>query len=299
MLPAYIDAESLIRHIRFSLDEDQGSGDVTSLATIGEEVTASAVFTAKAEGIIAGCRLANIVFDIVDPSLKCTWRIQDGDSVRAGQELGAVSGNARSLLLAERLVLNYMQRMSGIATATRRMVDAVAGTDCEILDTRKTVPGLRGLDKWAVELGGGVNHRFGLYDMILIKDNHIAAAGGVDEALRQADAFRASGRTDLKIEIEAKTLSQVREIVRIGISDIIMLDNMAVQAPDGKTDTSKLEAALELIGSAAKTEASGNVTLQTVADIARTGVNAISSGALTHSVIALDISLNVEIDARI
>ena len=295
MLPDYIDSSFLDDHIRLSLREDAGTGDVTSRATIDSSTKASATFLSKDDGTIAGCQLASMVFSIIDDSLDSTWSVSDGDQVATGQTIGTVSGNARSILLAERLVLNYMQRMSGIATATRAMVDAVAGTNAQILDTRKTAPGLRKLDKWAVVIGGGTNHRFGLYDLILIKDNHIAASGGIEDALRLADEFRKSEDNDLLIEIEAKTLDQVKAIVESGLADIIMLDNMATPGDNGKTDTSKLQEALAIIGSTARTEASGNVTIETVGEIARTGVDAISSGSLTHSVVAHDISLNIEI----
>lgn len=298
MIPDYVDASFLDDHIRLSLREDAGAGDVTSRATIEAGSKASATFLSKANGIVAGCELASLVFSIVDDGIECAWTVADGDRVSSGQTLGHVSGHARSILLAERLVLNYMQRMSGIASATRAMVDAVAGTGALILDTRKTAPGLRKLDKWAVALGGGTNHRFGLYDLILIKDNHIAASGGIEQALRLADDFRKSENRDLEIEIEAKTIAQVRTILATGLADIIMLDNMAVPDDTGSLDTSMLEEALAIIDRKVRTEASGNVTLETVGTIAQTGVDAISSGALTHSVRALDISLNIEIHAQ-
>ena len=269
---------------------------MTSLATIPPETTATAHFLAKEDGVLAGLYVAARVFAAVDAAVRVTWTARDGDAVRSGAVFGTVTGRARSLLTAERLALNLMQRMSGIATATRRMVEAVRPHPAKILDTRKTAPGLRLVDKWAVRLGGGVNHRIGLFDMILIKDNHIAAAGGVRAALDAARRHReAAGRTDLRIEIEARTLDEVRAVLDAGGVDVILLDNMARRTTGGALDVSMLREAVALVGGRFETEASGNVTLATAPAIAATGVDFISSGALTHSVTALDLSLKIEL----
>jgi nicotinate-nucleotide pyrophosphorylase (carboxylating) len=293
--------EREIRTILFhGLEEDVASGDVTSLSTIDDEWQAVAEFKIKQNGVLSGVHVLNLLFPMVHPSLSVVWKKKDGDIVKIGDIAGTVNGPARALLQAERLALNILQRMSGIATATRAMVDAAkAGgvvNHAQILDTRKTAPGLRVLDKLAVLSGGGVNHRIGLYDMILVKDNHIDACGGVEEALRKVGEFNkkyeSKHRKKLEVEIEARTLDEVSTILRLGGADRILLDNMVKVTKDG-IDTSMLERALALIKGKIKTEASGNVTLGTVGAIARTGVDYISSGALTHSVEALDISLKV------
>lgn len=292
-VPEYVDAEALLAVIEVALDEDVGTGDVTTEATVGADVRGEAHFLAKADGILAGQAVAEYVFDAVDGAVRCDWSRIDGETIYHGTVFGTARGRARSLLTAERLVLNVMQRMSGIATATRGFVDAVNGYPARILDTRKTAPGLRLLDKWAVQLGGGENHRLGLYDMILIKDNHVAAAGGITAALEAADRYRSG--SELKIEIETRTLDEVREVLEAGLADRILLDNMVV--PGARPDVSLLQSAVELIDGRIPAEASGNVTLKTVAAIARTGVDYISCGALTHSVEALDISLEMRFRA--
>ena len=291
-----------------ALAEDTGAlGDVTALATVGPEVEATAEFLAKADGVLAGTRVVERVCASVDGAVACSWRKADGDAVRRGETLGSLRGPARSVLLAERTALNFLQRMSGIATATARMVAAAEGTGARILETRKTAPGLRAVDKWAVRIGGGTNHRLGLYDMLLIKDNHVAAAGGVTAALDAALAYLAAQGLELEIEVETRTLDEVDEVVAFlaarpaaaGRLTRIMLDNMVAPAEGGGGyDVGALEAALaRLRGSGLKTEASGNVNLESVGLIARTGVDFISAGALTHSVEALDISLNIVVDA--
>jgi len=247
----------------------------------------------KASGTLAGCFVAQRVFAQVDPEVAVTWTAQDGDAVDAGSVIGRASGPARSLLIGERLALNLMQRMSGIATVTRRMVEAAKPHTPHILDTRKTVPGLRGLDKWAVKLGGGTNHRIGLYDRILIKDNHIAARGSIAEAIHAANAYRKQYAPDVLIEIEARTLDEVDQVIATGEVEIVLLDNMVQVHNDGTVETSMLREAVLRIDGRFQTEASGNVTLATIPAIAATGVDAISSGALTHSVQALDISLKI------
>lgn len=306
-LPPYLTLDDLDSLIEIALNEDIGPGDVTTEATVPEDRTATAQISAKAPGVVGGLAVAERVFTAVDPDIHCRWHVADGTVVEPGTAVGALEGPARGLLVAERLALNLMQRMSGVATATRRMVDAASPYEPDILDTRKTAPGLRLLDKWAVRLGGGTNHRVGLYDLILIKDNHIAAAGGVHEALDAAHAFRGENdRADLDIEIETRTLDEVRAVLAHADqkdgngsgADIILLDNMAHGRSDGTVDVRMLQEAVDLIGDACRTEASGNVTLDTVHDIAATGVDAISSGALTHSVTALDLSMSMTLRTR-
>jgi nicotinate-nucleotide pyrophosphorylase (carboxylating) len=255
-----------------------------------------------------------MVFRRVDPAVQVTWLVDDSSTVKPGQILATATGSARSILIAERVALNFMQRMSGVATMTAAMVKAVRCTKTTILDTRKTVPGLRLLDKWAVSIGGGANHRIGLYDMVMIKDNHIAAAGGIKAAVDGAVTFMKSKGIQRPMEVETRTLDELKEVLAIldaanvsstGSTNVsstngitrIMLDNMTKKdsaAPRG-IDVSILHEAMALIGDRnIETEASGNVTLATVEEIAKTGVQFISCGALTHSVTALDISLNIE-----
>lgn len=298
MLPPYLTDADLDALIHRALREDVGPGDVTTLATVDAETTATAQLLAKADGVLAGLYVARRVFRLLDPSLEVTWHRADGDAVTAGTEVGRIAGRARSILTAERLALNLLQRMSGIATATARLAAAVRPHPTQILDTRKTAPGLRTLDKWAVRLGGGTNHRIGLYDQILIKDNHIAAAGGVAAAIDAARAYRAEHAVaDLPIEIETRTLDEVRAVLDAGGVDIVLLDNMVFRTTDGAIDTSMLEDAVRLIDGRFATEASGMITESTAGAVAATGVGALSSGALTHSVQALDLSLVIVLDA--
>jgi nicotinate-nucleotide pyrophosphorylase (carboxylating) len=296
MLPPYLTDALLDDLLARALAEDVGTGDVTTEATIPPGTYATARFLAKEDGVLAGLYVAGQVFTHTDPTVRLTWTQADGDAVTTGTVFGTADGAARSLLVAERLALNLMQRMSGIATATARMVAAVQPHRARILDTRKTAPGLRLLDKWAVRLGGGQNHRIGLFDMILIKDNHIAACGGVQQALHAAQQYRlVQQRPDLPIEIEARTLEEVEEVLATGGADYILLDNLVQVRPDGSVDTTRLQAAVSRIGGRIRTEASGNVTLATVPAIAATGVDFISSGALTHSVRALDLSMKIHL----
>ncbi|MHB9133138.1 MAG: carboxylating nicotinate-nucleotide diphosphorylase [Armatimonadota bacterium] len=268
--------------IDLALAEDIGTGDITAETTIPADATAHAVLLAKADGVLAGLAIAARVMHTVDPRLEFFPHIDDGRPVSPGERLAEISGPARSLLTAERTALNFLQRLSGIATATARYVQAVAGTRAHIVDTRKTAPGHRVLDKYAVRAGGGSNHRFNLSDGVLIKDNHIAAVGGVTEAIRTA---RAGAPHTVKIEVEVVTLEMARHAVEAG-ADIILLDNMSLE---------EMRACVELIAGRALTEASGGVTLDRVRAIAECGVDLISVGALTHSVQALDISLEVEV----
>lgn len=269
------------RIIANALAEDIGDGDVTTLNTIPPDAVLHGVFLAKEAGVLAGLEVARRVFQQVDPAVEVEFAVADGDWVDARQVFGTVRGPGRALLTGERVALNFMQRMSGIATLTRRYVDAVAGTRAVILDTRKTAPGLRLLDKWAVRLGGGQNHRIGLYDMAMIKDNHIAAVGGIAEAVRRVRAGDERGRP---IEVEVTTLEQLAEALDQPI-DRILLDNMSL---------AQMREAVQIADGRIPLEASGNVNLDTVAAIAATGVDFISSGALTHSVRALDISLDLQ-----
>ncbi len=287
------DLSSIDALIDRALAEDVGSGDVTTLATIPAERRATATFLAKESGVLAGLAVAERVFAALSPEIVIRWDAADGDAVAAGTRFGTVTGPARAILVGERLALNLMQRMSGIATATRAMADAAG--DATILDTRKTVPGLRVLDKWAVRLGGGTNHRVGLYDMFLVKDNHIAAAGSIRAAIEAARAYRAEHAPDLAIEIETRTLAEVDEVLAVGGVDRVLLDNMVEVGDDGLVDVTMLAEAVRRVDGAFETEASGNVTLATVPAIAATGVDFISSGALTHSVRALDISLKIDL----
>ncbi len=283
--PDGFNLQELERVLRNALAEDIGDGDVTTLNTIPAGAVLTGDFLVKEEGVVAGLDVARLVFAQLDESVQFMAHAGDGDRVQARQVVATVEGSGRSILTGERVALNFMQRMSGIATMTRRFVDAVAaqdylGTRAVILDTRKTAPGLRLLDKWAVRLGGGQNHRVGLYDMALIKDNHIAAVGGITEAVRRVVAGDDRHRP---IEVEVQTLDQLLEALKQPI-DRILLDNM--------TSTQMAEA-VRITTGRIPLEASGNVNLQTVAGIAATGVDYISVGALTHSVKALDISLDI------
>ncbi|MEM1041556.1 MAG: carboxylating nicotinate-nucleotide diphosphorylase [Bacteroidota bacterium] len=281
--------------IERALAEDVGPGDVTTLATIPAGQLAEATFLAKEDGVLAGLAVAERVFDKVSgANFALAWTQHDGEVVEAGTRFGTLRGEARDILVGERLALNLMQRMSGIATATRQMVEA-AGPGTRVLDTRKTAPGLRALDKWAVRLGGGTNHRTGLFDMFLIKDNHIAAAGGIRPAIEAARAYRTAHAPGLAIEIETRTLDEVDEVLAAGGVDRVLLDNMVRLADDGTVDAAMLREAVARLAGRFETEASGNVTLATVPAIAAAGVDFVSSGALTHSVRALDISLKVEL----
>lgn len=268
-----------------------------------EAAPATATFLAKADGVLAGAWVAHVVFRRVCPEVAVRWLAGDGAAVRRGQTLAVATGPARAILVAERVALNFMQRMSGVATMTAAMVAAVAGTRATVLDTRKTAPGLRVLDKWAVAIGGGRNHRMGLYDMVMIKDNHIAAAGGIAAAVAAAEAFMRGKALRRPVEVETRTLGELRELLDIldarpeCMVTRVMLDNMTAHDPAAPAalDVATLREAVAMIGQRrVETEASGNVTLGTVRVIAETGVEFISCGALTHSVTALDISLNIE-----
>ena len=265
-----------------AIREDIGEGDHTSLACIPEEENSAAQLIVKESGILAGMDLAAEIFGQVDAELKMTSFLKDGDEIHEGDIAFRISGSARSILKAERLVLNCMQRMSGIATKTKKYVDLVSPYKCQILDTRKTTPGFRELEKWAVRIGGGTNHRFGLYDMIMIKDNHIDYAGGIQLAIEKTVSYLREIKKDLKIEIEARNLMEVDEILKIGQVNRIMLDNF---------NYADLREAVRRIGGIYETEASGGINEKTVAEYAACGVDYISVGALTHQIHSLDMSL--------
>lgn len=275
MLPT-LDAD---RIIALALAEDVGPGDVTTLATVAESSQGRAVFLAKAEGVVAGLPLIQRVYSQLDPAVQVEMLVQDGAQVTPGTKVAVVSGPSRALLTGERLALNFVQHLSGIATRTARFVKLVEGTSARIVDTRKTIPGLRALAKYAVRMGGGHNHRFALYDGVLIKDNHLRAAGGI---LPAVTAARAAASHLLKIEVEVESLEQVREALDAQ-ADLLLLDNM---------DLDTLRNAVALCRGRALTEASGGVNEQTVRAIAETGVGVISVGALTHSAKVLDIGLD-------
>ena len=275
-----LDQLLLEKTVRLALAEDVGPGDYTSLWTLPQSARSRAIFLAKEEGVVAGLEVAATAFRLVDPSCQVSFQVSDGEVVGRGQRFGVVDGPTCSLLTAERTALNFLQRMSGIATMTRRFVQAVAGTRAVILDTRKTAPCLRLFDKYAVRVGGGQNHRLGLYDMVLIKDNHIQAAGSVTAAVK---AVQARNEFGLPVEVEVTTLEELREAVSLGV-DRILLDNMT---PD------QIRKAVDIAAGRVPLEASGGVSLDNVAQIAATGVDYISVGALTHSVQALDISLDI------
>lgn len=264
--------------IQRALAEDIGAGDATTLSIVPPDATMRGQIIAKQDGIIAGLDVARAAYELLDSAVEFSPQLADGSRVTRAGVLALVSGRTSSLLTAERTALNFLGRMSGIATLTRQFVDAVAGTRAVILDTRKTAPGLRAVDKLAVKLGGGGNHRIGLYDMILIKDNHIDYAGGIEEAVRRAKA----ARSGLQIEVEARTMNDVRVALSLGV-ERILLDNMSVEM---------MAEAVRLTNGRAKLEASGNVTLETVRRIAETGVDFISVGALTHSAKVFDVSFD-------
>jgi len=267
--------------VRRTLEEDLGDGDVTTLCTIGPDAWVTGRVLAKAPGVIAGLRVARAVFERLDGRVRLVPRVADGEAVAARTIVAEISGPGQAVLSGERVALNFLQRMSGIATLTRRFVEAVRGTRAVILDTRKTAPGLRALDKWAVRLGGGQNHRMGLYDMALIKDNHIAAVGSITEAVARVRSGDARHRP---IEVEVTTLAELALALAAGV-DRIMLDNMSCD---------EMREAVRITAGRIPLEASGGVRLDTVAAIAATGVDLISAGAITHSIAALDISLDLD-----
>jgi len=265
-----------------SLNEDVGDGDHTSLATIAEGTRGKAKLLVKDEGILAGVELAGQIFHVVDADLKLNIFLSDGAKVKSGDIAFEVEGSARSILKAERLVLNCMQRMSGIATKTGEIVDILKGTNTKVLDTRKTTPGMRYFEKWAVRIGGGVNHRFGLYDMVLIKDNHVDYAGGIRAAIEKTQEYIKSQNKKLAIEIEVRNMEELEQVLQTGGVNRILLDNFNFR---------DLKEAVNIIEGRYITEASGGITIDNILEYAACGVDYISVGALTHSVKSLDLSL--------
>jgi nicotinate-nucleotide pyrophosphorylase (carboxylating) len=268
--------------IRNALQEDIGSGDFSTLSCVPKEAIGSAQLIVKENGVLAGIEVAKRIYEIYDPSLTIEVLKFDGDSVKKGDIAFRVAGSSQAILTTERLVLNCLQRMSGIATLTAKIKKEIEGSSSIILDTRKTTPGIRFLEKWAVKIGGGQNHRFGLYDMIMLKDNHIDYAGGIIAAIERTKAFLSSANKDLKIEIEVRNTKELEEVLRVGGVDRIMLDNFSPE---------NLKEALKIIPSTYETEASGGITLENIRAYADTNVKYISVGALTHSVKSLDLSL--------
>ncbi|WBA41051.1 carboxylating nicotinate-nucleotide diphosphorylase [Hymenobacter canadensis] len=278
----YLTPEAISEFIRTALREDVGDGDHSSLAAIPADARNRARLLVKDEGILAGVELARHIFRAVDADLQVETLLADGDTIKYGDVVLTVEGRAQSILTAERLVLNCMQRMSGIATHTTHLRNLLAGTNARLLDTRKTTPNFRLCEKWAVLIGGGVNHRYGLFDMIILKDNHVDYAGGVAEAIAATKAYLARTGRQLPIEVETRNLTEVQQALDAGGIDRIMLDNMP---------PAQLREAVELIGGRVETEASGGITEHTIAAVGATGVDYISVGALTHSTKSLDLSL--------
>jgi len=278
----YLTTEALTAFIRAALTEDVGDGDHSTLASIPAEARNRARLLVKDEGVLAGVALARLILQEVDNSLEMSELLPDGSRVRHGDVAFTVAGPARSILTAERLLLNCMQRMSGIATYTAQLTARLAGTKARLLDTRKTTPGFRLCEKWAVLIGGGVNHRYGLFDMIMLKDNHVDYAGGITAAVQATRAYLQRTGRQLAIEVETRTLAEVQEALGAGGIDRILLDNMS---------PTQLREAVALVAGRVPTEASGGITEATLPEIAATGVDFISVGALTHSAPILDLSL--------
>ena len=278
----YLSEENIDRFIELALQEDIMDGDHSSLASVPAMAENKANLIIKSEGIIAGIALAERIFKKVDPGISIEILIGDGKKVYYGDIAFKVKGKAQSILSAERLVLNCMQRMSGIATYTTKLNQLIADTSTHLLDTRKTTPNFRIAEKWAVKIGGGQNHRFGLFDMVMLKDNHVDFAGGIEPAIRGTVAYLKEKKLNLKIEIETRNLGEVEEVLKVGMVDIIMLDNMSPEI---------MSEALEMINGDYITEASGGITEETIRKVAETGIDYISVGALTHSAPSLDMSL--------
>lgn len=268
-----------------ALREDIGDGDHSSLACVPENAVGKATLFVKDDGILAGVELAEMIFKRYDPSMEIEIFIPDGTAVKKGDIAFQVKGSSRSILATERLVLNFMQRMSGIATQTNQIVRLLDGLNTQLLDTRKTTPGIRYMEKWAVRIGGGKNHRFALYDMIMLKDNHIDYAGGIKPAIERTNAYLKSTGKDLKIEVEVRNEAELDEVLEIGNVNRIMLDNFT---PD------QIKAVLPRIPKIYEIEASGGITMETIRSFAETGVDFISVGALTHSFKSLDLSLKAD-----
>lgn len=282
MKPPYITPEFLTQFIKSALAEDVGDGDHSTLAAIPEGTRSRARLLIKESGILAGVELARMIFLQVDSTTVVNLILQDGSAVKLGDIAFTVEGDARTILTCERLVLNCMQRMSAIATKTRYLTQLIEDTSAKILDTRKTTPNFRLLEKWAVLIGGGYNHRIGLYDMIMLKDNHVDFSGGITNAIERTKDYLRALKKDIRIEIETRNLSEVNEALRAGGVDIIMLDNMS---------NKDMREAVQLINGRFKTEASGGITEENIRSVALCGVDYISVGALTHHVKSMDMSL--------
>lgn len=280
--PEYVTPERLHHFISEAFKEDVGDGDHSTLGSVPEDLQDCAQLLVKEDTVLAGVDLAIEIFHFFDPNLEIEVLMQDGQLAKKGDVAFRVKGLARSILTSERLVLNCMQRMSGIATLAKEMVDAVAGTHVRILDTRKTTPNFRMCEKWAVAIGGAMNHRYGLYDMVMLKDNHNDYAGGITKAVQSVKEYLKSIQKDLKIEVETRNLEEVKEALATQSVDIIMLDNMSLD---------EMKEAVQLINGRCKTEASGGITLETIYQVALTGVDFISSGAIIHSAPNKDLSL--------
>ncbi len=277
--------EDLVDYLEACLMEDVGEHDITTDAIIADEKPGTAKIIAKDTGIIAGVKVAEILFELVDEDLEVKTFFNDGDSVKNGDLILTVAGNIKSILMAERVTLNFMQRMSGIASATNRYTKEVEGTKAKIYDTRKTAPGMRLLDKYAVKAGGGENHRIGLYDMFLIKENHVAAAGSITKAIELCYEYRKDEEIDCKIQIEVRNFEELREALASGKAGMVLIDNFKIE---------DMVEAVKIVNGSMEVEASGGVTFENLRRIAETGVDRISIGALTHSVKAFDLSLLLE-----
>ncbi len=282
MLPSYVTSDNIRTFLDNAFREDVGDGDHSTLASIPESSKSHASLLMKDDGIIAGMEAASQIVQYYDPDLVMKLLVSDGDMVKYGDILFTLEGSARSLLTVERIILNCMQRMSGIATKTHHLNSLIKHTGAKLLDTRKTTPNFRIMEKWAVFIGGGVNHRFGLFDMIMLKDNHIDYAGGIEKAIAATHEYLEKTGRDLKIEIETRNLDEVKRVLAAGGVDRIMLDNMSID---------DMTRAVEMVGGRVETEASGGITEETITLVAETGVDYISVGALTHSVRSLDMSL--------
>ena len=281
----YLSELTINSFIRLALAEDVGAGDHSSLACVPSDSVGKATLKCKDEGILAGLSLAERIFLLVDNQLKITSYFRDGQDIKYGDIILDVEGSQQSILKAERLMLNCMQRMSGIATYTKSLSSMIAHTSTKLLDTRKTTPNFRIMEKWAVLIGGGENHRYNLEDMIMLKDNHIDSAGGITKALQQTAEYVKEKKLDTKVEIETRNIEEVKEVLAVGLVDRIMLDNF---------DIPTTVEALKLINGQYETECSGGITEKTIVSVAETGVDYISVGALTHSFKSLDLSLKIQ-----
>ncbi len=285
MRPAYLTDQAIRAFIKSALAEDIGEGDFSTLAAVPASKSSKAQLLVKDDGIIAGLELAERIFHEVDPALHVTFFKRDGVPIKNGDVAFTVEGTSQAILSAERLVLNCMQRMSGIATYTNQLCKLIEGTGAQLMDTRKTTPNFRLMEKWAVALGGGMNHRFALYDMVMLKDNHVDMAGGIRAAIENTKKYLAEKHKELRIEIETRNLKEVEEVLQVGGVNVIMLDNMSRE---------EMKKAVLMIGRRFKTEASGGITESNLRSVAECGVDYISVGALTHSVKSLDLSLKAE-----